>query len=108
MKSEVILLYRFLIFQSLTPRKLKTRSIHGSIPESPGGPNAIRISNFALIGSTTIRLADVEKNKFVLQKVRRCIVFTNFMKSVSVDSLLNKMMISCMDTDVTLQNKFSL
>ena len=58
-----------MLFQSLTPRKLKARSVHGSIPASPGGPNAIRISSFSLIGSTVIRLEDVKKDKFVLQKV---------------------------------------
>jgi len=55
----------------LTPRKPKNRP-HALLPQaaSPGGPNAIRISDFSLIGSTSLTLDDVNKDKFALMKVR--------------------------------------
>uniref|UniRef100_A0A8C9RZJ6 Anillin n=1 Tax=Scleropages formosus TaxID=113540 RepID=A0A8C9RZJ6_SCLFO len=36
---------------------------------SPGGPNAVRTSNFALVGSHKLTLASIGKNKFPLEKV---------------------------------------
>lgn len=36
---------------------------------SPGGPNAVRSSNFALVGSHKLTLAAIGKNKFPLEKV---------------------------------------
>uniref|UniRef100_H2ZBG4 Anillin n=1 Tax=Ciona savignyi TaxID=51511 RepID=H2ZBG4_CIOSA len=56
--------------QSLTPRKLRSRS-HMTMTHtsSPGGPNAIRISSFSLIGAVSINLNDVKSEKFTLQKV---------------------------------------
>uniref|UniRef100_A0A8D0GUE5 Anillin n=1 Tax=Sphenodon punctatus TaxID=8508 RepID=A0A8D0GUE5_SPHPU len=36
---------------------------------SPGGPNAVRTSNFVLVGSHTISLASVGNTKFALEKV---------------------------------------
>uniref|UniRef100_A0A667ZXW7 Anillin n=1 Tax=Myripristis murdjan TaxID=586833 RepID=A0A667ZXW7_9TELE len=36
---------------------------------SPGGPNAVRTSNFVLIGSHKLTLSSVGKNKFPLEKV---------------------------------------
>lgn len=58
------------IFQSLTPKKLRAAK-RSHIPSmmSPSGPNAIRISNFSLIGSATITLKDISERKFALQKV---------------------------------------
>nr|XP_039272836.1 anillin-like isoform X2 [Styela clava] len=57
--------------KSLTPKKLRTskRTSHMPSMMSPGGPNAIRISNFSLIGSTTITLGAITGRKFALQKV---------------------------------------
>nr|CAB3221876.1 actin-binding protein anillin-like [Phallusia mammillata] len=59
-----------ILHKSLTPRKTKSRG-HGTLTHtaSPGGPNAIRISSFSLIGSVNIRLDDVNQEKFSLQKV---------------------------------------
>lgn len=37
---------------------------------SPGGPNAIRTSNFVLVASHKLTLASVGKNKFPLEKVK--------------------------------------
>uniref|UniRef100_A0A667ZIF2 Anillin n=1 Tax=Myripristis murdjan TaxID=586833 RepID=A0A667ZIF2_9TELE len=39
------------------------------IVASPGGPNAVRTSNFVLIGSHKLTLSSVGKNKFPLEKV---------------------------------------
>ena len=36
---------------------------------SPGGPNAVRTSNFALVGSHKLTLASIGKNKYSLEKV---------------------------------------
>uniref|UniRef100_A0A8D0L6H1 Anillin n=1 Tax=Sphenodon punctatus TaxID=8508 RepID=A0A8D0L6H1_SPHPU len=36
---------------------------------SPGGPNAVRTSNFVLVGSHTISLASVGNTKFALEKI---------------------------------------
>lgn len=36
---------------------------------SPGGPNAVRTSNFVLVGSHKLTLASIGKNKFPLEKV---------------------------------------
>uniref|UniRef100_H2ZBG3 Anillin n=1 Tax=Ciona savignyi TaxID=51511 RepID=H2ZBG3_CIOSA len=59
-----------ILHKSLTPRKLRSRS-HMTMTHtsSPGGPNAIRISSFSLIGAVSINLNDVKSEKFTLQKV---------------------------------------
>ncbi|XP_076824863.1 uncharacterized protein LOC143470543 isoform X2 [Clavelina lepadiformis] len=56
--------------KSLTPRK-KSKSSHMTYSHtaSPGGPNAIRISSFSIIGSITLKLEDVDRKNFTLQKV---------------------------------------
>lgn len=36
---------------------------------SPGGPNAVRTSNFVLVGTHKLSLASVGSNKFLLDKV---------------------------------------
>lgn len=38
---------------------------------SPGGPNAVRTSSFVLVGSHTLTLSSIGKNKFPLEKVWR-------------------------------------
>uniref|UniRef100_A0A667ZBA1 Anillin n=1 Tax=Myripristis murdjan TaxID=586833 RepID=A0A667ZBA1_9TELE len=40
------------------------------IVASPGGPNAVRTSNFVLIGSHKLTLSSVGKNKFPLEKIK--------------------------------------
>ncbi|XP_078493162.1 LOW QUALITY PROTEIN: uncharacterized protein LOC100184096 [Ciona intestinalis] len=59
-----------ILHKSLTPRKLRSRT-HMTMTHtaSPGGPNAIRISSFSLIGAVVVKLQDVESRKFTLQKV---------------------------------------
>lgn len=42
---------------------------------SPGGPNAVRSSNFALVGSHKLTLASIGKNKFPLEKVNFMVCF---------------------------------
>lgn len=43
---------------------------------SPGGPNAVRSSNFALVGSHKLSLAAIGKNKFPLEKVNFVVCFS--------------------------------
>ncbi|KAI4879555.1 hypothetical protein NFI96_012580 [Prochilodus magdalenae] len=40
-----------------------------TVMASPGGPNAVRTSNFVLVGSHKLTLASIGKNKFPLEKV---------------------------------------
>lgn len=40
-----------------------------AVVASPGGPNAVRTSNFVLVGSHKLTLASIGKNKFPLEKV---------------------------------------
>ncbi|XP_053464799.1 anillin isoform X2 [Nycticebus coucang] len=49
--------------------KSKKSSIHSSVMASPGGLNAVRTSNFALVGSYTLSLSSVGNTKFVLDKI---------------------------------------
>lgn len=37
---------------------------------SPGGPNAVRTSNFVLVGSHKLTLSSIGKTKFPLEKVK--------------------------------------
>ncbi|XP_003788635.1 anillin isoform X1 [Otolemur garnettii] len=60
--------------KAITPKRLLTSistksSIHSSVMASPGGLNAVRTSNFALVGSYTLSLSSVGNTKFVLDKV---------------------------------------
>ncbi|KAF5908547.1 anillin isoform X2 [Clarias magur] len=60
-KSKAITPKRFL---AITKSNLQT-----PVVASPGGPNAVRSSNFALVGSHKLSLAAIGKNKFPLEKV---------------------------------------
>ncbi|XP_076864827.1 anillin isoform X2 [Brachyhypopomus gauderio] len=60
-KSKAITPKRFL---AITKSNLQT-----PVMASPGGPNAVRTSNFALVGSHKLTLASIGKNKFPLEKV---------------------------------------
>lgn len=42
---------------------------------SPGGPNSVRTSNFALVGSHKLTLAAIGKHKFPLEKVNFMVCF---------------------------------
>ncbi|KAL2777153.1 anillin isoform 2 [Daubentonia madagascariensis] len=60
--------------KAITPKRLLTSistksNIHSSVMASPGGLNAVRTSNFALVGSYTLSLSSVGNTKFVLDKV---------------------------------------
>ncbi|NXV08973.1 ANLN protein, partial [Cettia cetti] len=52
----------------ITPKRLLT-SITSVIMASPGGPNAIRSTNFILVGSHKLSLSSVGNTKFALDKV---------------------------------------
>ncbi|KAL2079865.1 hypothetical protein ACEWY4_023658 [Coilia grayii] len=60
-KSKAITPKRFL---ALSKSNLQTPAV-----ASPGGPNAVRTSNFVLVGSHKLTLASIGKNKFPLEKV---------------------------------------
>ncbi|KAM5273716.1 anillin isoform 2-T2 [Ctenodactylus gundi] len=60
--------------KAITPKRLLTSittksNLHSSVVASPGGLNAVRTSNFALVGSHTLSLSSVGSTKFVLDKV---------------------------------------
>ncbi|XP_035866300.1 anillin [Phyllostomus discolor] len=60
--------------KAMTPKRLLTSitsksSLHPSVMASPGGLNAVRTSNFTLVGSHTLSLASVGNTKFALDKV---------------------------------------
>ncbi|XP_018609855.1 anillin isoform X2 [Scleropages formosus] len=59
--------------KAITPKRLLTSiaksNVHTPVMASPGGPNAVRTSNFALVGSHKLTLASIGKNKFPLEKV---------------------------------------
>uniref|UniRef100_A0AAY4EPQ6 Anillin n=1 Tax=Denticeps clupeoides TaxID=299321 RepID=A0AAY4EPQ6_9TELE len=51
------------------PNKSKKSNLQTPVMASPGGPNAVRTSNFVLVGSHRLTLASIGKNKFPLEKV---------------------------------------
>ncbi|KAM8967055.1 anillin [Pelodytes ibericus] len=59
--------------KAITPKRLLTSitksSIHTPALASPGGPNAVRTSNFVLVGSHKLSLSSIGSNKFLLDKV---------------------------------------
>ncbi|XP_029299475.1 anillin isoform X2 [Cottoperca gobio] len=57
--------------KAMTPKRFLaiTKSSQTPVVSSPGGPNAVRTSNFVLVGSHRLSLASVGKNKFHLEKV---------------------------------------
>ncbi|XP_075068662.1 anillin [Mixophyes fleayi] len=59
--------------KAITPKRLLTSitksNIHTPALASPGGPNAVRTSNFVLVGSHKLTLGSVGSNKFLLDKV---------------------------------------
>ncbi|XP_063778575.1 anillin isoform X2 [Pseudophryne corroboree] len=59
--------------KAITPKRLLTSitksNVHTPAMASPGGPNAVRTSNFVLVGSHKLTLASVGSNKFLLDKV---------------------------------------
>ncbi|XP_031198882.1 anillin isoform X2 [Mastomys coucha] len=60
--------------KAITPKRLLTSitsksSLHSSVMASPGGLNAVRTSNFTLVGSHTLSLSSVGDTKFALDKI---------------------------------------
>ncbi|XP_071393880.1 anillin isoform X2 [Centroberyx affinis] len=57
--------------KAITPKRFLaiTKSSQTPVVASPGGPNAVRTSNFALVGSHKLTLSSIGKNKFPLEKV---------------------------------------
>ncbi|XP_015213015.1 anillin isoform X2 [Lepisosteus oculatus] len=60
--------------KAITPKRLLTSitksSLQTPVMASPGGPNAVRTSSFALVGSHKLTLTSIGKNKFVLDKMK--------------------------------------
>uniref|UniRef100_A0A3B3ZAF2 Anillin n=1 Tax=Periophthalmus magnuspinnatus TaxID=409849 RepID=A0A3B3ZAF2_9GOBI len=56
---------------AITPKRFLAITKSGQTPvvASPGGPNAVRTSNFILVGSHKLTLSSIGKNKFPLEKV---------------------------------------
>lgn len=64
---------------TLTKVTLNSTSFPSSpVMASPGGLNAVRTSNFALVGSYTLSLSSVGNTKFALDKVLQIYVFICF------------------------------
>ncbi|XP_061738586.1 anillin isoform X2 [Nerophis ophidion] len=57
--------------KAITPKRFLaiTKSSQTPVVASPGGPNAVRSSNFVLVGSHKLTLSSIGKNKFPLEKV---------------------------------------
>ncbi|XP_029369717.1 anillin isoform X2 [Echeneis naucrates] len=57
--------------KAITPKRFLgiTKSGQTPVVASPGGPNAVRTSNFVLVGSHKLTLSSIGKNKFPLEKV---------------------------------------
>lgn len=57
--------------KAITPKRFLaiTKSAQTPVVASPGGPNAVRTSNFVLVGSHKLSLSSIGKNKFQLEKV---------------------------------------
>uniref|UniRef100_A0AAY4EPN9 Anillin n=1 Tax=Denticeps clupeoides TaxID=299321 RepID=A0AAY4EPN9_9TELE len=58
---------------------------------SPGGPNAVRTSNFVLVGSHRLTLASIGKNKFPLEKIK----FEGSERELLSDMFQNKVPFLC-------------
>ncbi|XP_056153918.1 anillin [Lampris incognitus] len=58
--------------KAITPKRFLaiTKSSQTPVMASPGGPNAVRTSNFTLVGSHKLTLSSVGKNKFPLEKIK--------------------------------------
>ncbi|XP_030268574.1 anillin isoform X4 [Sparus aurata] len=60
-----------LCMSAITPKRFLaiTKSVQTPVLASPGGPNAVRTSNFVLVASHKLTLSCIGKNKFPLEKV---------------------------------------
>ncbi|XP_032367108.1 anillin isoform X2 [Etheostoma spectabile] len=61
-----------LCMSAITPKRFLAITKSGQTPvvASPGGPNAVRTSNFILVGSHKLTLSSIGKNKFPLDKIK--------------------------------------
>ncbi|XP_072303440.1 anillin [Eucyclogobius newberryi] len=61
-----------LCMSAITPKRFLAITKSGQTPVvgSPGGPNAVRTSNFILVGSHKLTLSSIGKNKFPLEKIK--------------------------------------
>ncbi|XP_051246576.1 anillin isoform X2 [Dicentrarchus labrax] len=61
-----------LCMSAITPKRFLaiTKSVQTPVVASPGGPNAVRTSNFVLVGSHKLTLSSIGKNKFPLEKIK--------------------------------------
>ncbi|XP_029023239.1 anillin isoform X2 [Betta splendens] len=57
--------------KAITPKRFLTitKNVQTPVVASPGGPNAVRTSNFVLVGTHKLTLASVGRSKFLLEKV---------------------------------------
>ncbi|KAM6974280.1 anillin [Tautogolabrus adspersus] len=58
--------------KAITPKRFLaiTKSAQTPVVASPGGPNAVRTSNFVLVGSHKLTLSSIGNNKFPLEKIK--------------------------------------
>ncbi|XP_066531558.1 anillin isoform X2 [Hoplias malabaricus] len=59
--------------KAITPKRflaISKTNLQTPVMASPGGPNAVRTSNFILVGSHKLTLASIGKNKFLLEKIK--------------------------------------
>ncbi|XP_030268573.1 anillin isoform X3 [Sparus aurata] len=58
--------------KAITPKRFLaiTKSVQTPVLASPGGPNAVRTSNFVLVASHKLTLSCIGKNKFPLEKIK--------------------------------------
>ncbi|KAG9279763.1 anillin isoform X1 [Astyanax mexicanus] len=59
--------------KAITPKRflaITKSSLQTPVMASPGGPNAVRTSNFVLVGSHKLTLASIGKNKFPMEKIK--------------------------------------
>ncbi|XP_038580935.1 anillin isoform X2 [Micropterus salmoides] len=58
--------------KAITPKRFLTitKSVQTPVLASPGGPNAVRTSNFVMVGSHKLTLSSIGKNKFPLEKIK--------------------------------------
>ncbi|XP_047006431.1 anillin isoform X7 [Ictalurus punctatus] len=80
--------------KAITPKRflaISKSNLQTPVVASPGGPNAVRSSNFALVGSHKLTLASIGKNKFPLEKIK----YTGCESRLLSDMFQNKVPFLC-------------
>ncbi|XP_048367215.1 anillin isoform X2 [Sphaerodactylus townsendi] len=67
--------------------KSKKSNLYAPAMASPGGPNAVRTSNFVLVGSHKISLSSVGSTRFLLDKINYGVKERNLLGSVFQDKV---------------------